>query len=55
MTPLDHSYPTTAKSGYPNTTEAQEDDLKFNLIIMIETFKEDLMNKSLNEMQEKYD
>ena len=36
--------PTTASPGYPN-------DLKSNLLKMIETFKEE-MNKSLKEIQE---
>lgn len=35
----EHSYPTTASSGYPNTIEAQENDPKYNLIKMIEAFK----------------
>jgi hypothetical protein len=35
MTPLEHSYPTTTSAGYPNTTKAQENDLKSNLIKMI--------------------
>jgi hypothetical protein len=36
--------------GYPNESEAQEEDLKSNIIKMIECFKED-MNKSPNEVQ----
>ena len=36
-----HSYPSTANLGYPNTTKAQENDLKSNLIKMIEAFKEE--------------
>ena len=51
MTSLEHSYPTTASPGYPSTAEAQENDLKSNLIKMIEAFKEE-MNKSLKEIQE---
>jgi len=46
-----HNYPTTASHRCPNTTEAQEDDLKYNLIKMIETFKEEI-NKSIKEIQE---
>jgi hypothetical protein len=45
-TPLEHSYPTIAGHGYPNTTESQEYDLKYNLIKMIEAFEEE-KNKSL--------
>ena len=45
------SYPATTNPGYPNETEAQEVDLKFSLIRMIETFKEDI-NKSLKKVQE---
>ena len=51
MTPSEHSYPTTASPGYPNTTEAQENDLKSNLIKMTEAFKE-MMNKSLKALKE---
>jgi hypothetical protein len=51
VTPSEHSYPTTASPGYPNRPEAQENDLKSNLIKMIEAFKEE-MNKSLKEIQE---
>jgi hypothetical protein len=45
MTCPKHSYPTTASPGYPNTTKTQENNLKFNLKMMIEVFKEE-MNKS---------
>ena len=45
------SYHTTAGTGNPNTTKAQENDLKSNLIKMIEAFKEEV-NKSLKEIQE---
>ena len=41
------SYPATTNPGYPNETEAQEDDL----IRMIEAFKEE-MNKFLKEIKE---
>jgi hypothetical protein len=51
MTPSEHSYPTTASPGYPNTTGAQENDLKSNLIKMTEAFKE-MMNKSLKALKE---
>ena len=40
-----------ASPGYPNTHGTQENDLKSNLMKMIETFKEE-MNKSLKEIQE---
>ena len=49
MAPSEPSYPTT-NHGFPNETEAQEEDLKSNLIKMIEAFRED-MNKSLKEIQ----
>ena len=51
MIPSDHRYPFTDNPGYPNTTRAQENDLKSNLIKMIETFKEET-NKSLKDIQE---
>nr|AAL79523.1 age-related protein [Mus musculus] len=51
MIPSDHRYPSTANPGYPNTTRAQENDLKSNLIKMIETFREEA-NKSLKDIQE---
>ena len=51
MIPSDHRYPFTDNPGYPNTARAQENDLKSNLIKMIEAFKEE-MNKSLKEIQE---
>ena len=43
------SHPATTHPGYPNETEAQEEDLKSNLIRTIEAFKEE-MNKFLMEM-----
>ena len=46
MIPPKPSYLATTNPGYPNETEAQEDNLKSNLIKMLEAFKED-MNKSL--------
>jgi|AATB01.1.fsa_nt_gi hypothetical protein len=49
MIPSEHSYPTIAGTGYPNTTKTQENDLKSNLI-KIEVFKKE-MNKSLKETQ----
>jgi hypothetical protein len=49
--PTEPSYPITASPGYFNTTEAQENDLKSNLVKMIESF-EDEMNKSLKEIKE---
>ena len=51
MAPSEPRYASTAKPGYPNKTKAQEEDLKSNLIMMIEVFKEK-MNKSLKEIQE---
>jgi hypothetical protein len=49
MTPSKHSYPTTASLRYPNTAEAQENDIKSNLIKMIEAFKDEI-NKPLKEI-----
>jgi hypothetical protein len=37
--------------GYPNKTKAQENDLKCNLMKIIEAFRDE-MNKSLKETQE---
>jgi BMFP domain-containing protein YqiC len=51
MRPSEFSYSTTASPGYPNINKAQENDLKSNLIKMIETFKGE-MNKSLKEIWE---
>lgn len=42
------SYPTAASTAYPNTNEAQEDDLKPNHVNMIQAFKEEI-NKSFKE------
>jgi hypothetical protein len=36
----EQSYPTTVNSGYPNKSEAQENDLKSNLINIVDTVKE---------------
>ena len=44
-------YSTIASSGYPNTIKAQENDLKSNLMNMIDAFKEEI-NKCLKEIQE---
>lgn len=46
-----HSYPTTTNSGYPNSTKEQENNIKSNLIKIIEVFKEETY-KSLKEIQE---
>jgi gas vesicle protein len=51
MTPSKHSFPSTPSPGYPNTNTTQENDLKSNLLKMIEPFQEQL-NKSLKEIQE---
>jgi hypothetical protein len=42
IAPPEASYPTTASPGYPNTTEAQENGLKYNLIKILEAFKEEI-------------
>ena len=39
MTNSEHSCPNKANPEYSNTTEAQENDLKSNLMKMIEAFK----------------
>jgi hypothetical protein len=44
------SSPTTKSPGYPNTQEKQDSDLKSNLMMMIEDFKQDI-NDSLKEIQ----
>jgi hypothetical protein len=41
---------TTTSSGYPNTPEKQDYDLKSHLMMMIENFKNDISN-SLKEIQ----
>jgi hypothetical protein len=46
-------YPTTTSNGYTNTTKAQEDNLKTNVLKMIEDFKEE-MNESLKHMPERF-
>ena len=51
VAPSEKSYPTTAISRYPSTTGAQENYLKYNIIMMIDTSKEET-NKSLKEIQE---
>jgi hypothetical protein len=51
MIPPEHSYPTPASPGYQNTTGTQENYYHFNLIRMIDIFKEET-NKSLKAMQE---
>jgi hypothetical protein len=35
-------YPTSGRPGYPNTSRAQEHDLKSNFIRKIEAFKEEM-------------
>jgi hypothetical protein len=39
MTPLEQSYPTTASPGFPNTTKEQENDLKSNLLKMVDALR----------------
>ena len=51
IAPPESSYPATTNPGYPNETEAQEEDFKFNLMKLIKAFKED-MNKFLKEIHE---
>ena len=45
------SSPTTVNSGYLNTPEKQDSDLRLHLMVMIEEFKKDI-NNSLKEIQE---
>jgi two-component sensor histidine kinase len=47
---LEPSYPTTVRSGYPNTPE-KDSDLKSHLMMMIEEFNKEI-NNSLKEIQE---
>jgi hypothetical protein len=49
MAPLKPNYPATENPGYLKETETQEDDLKSNLINMIEVFTEQ-MSKFLKEI-----
>lgn len=51
MLPPESSHPTAASPKYSNT-EAQENDLKINFIIMTEILKEEMKN-SLKETKEK--
>ena len=48
----DPSYHITASSGYPNTNETKENDLKSNLTEMIDSIKEET-NTILKEIQKK--
>jgi hypothetical protein len=45
------SRPTTVSSGYPNTPEKQDSDLKSYLMMLVEDFKNGI-NNSLKEIQE---
>jgi gas vesicle protein len=45
------SSPPTASSGYTDTSEKQDLDLKSHLMIMIEDFKKDV-NNAIKEIQE---
>jgi len=51
VAPPEPSDPATASPGCFNTAEAQENDLKYNFMTMVESFKEEI-NKSLKEAQE---
>ena len=51
MTSSAPNSPITASHKYPNTLEKKDTDLKFHLMKIIETFKEDI-NNSLKEIQE---
>jgi hypothetical protein len=45
------SIPTTESSGYPNTPENQDSDLKSYLMMLVEEFKKGI-NNSLEEIQD---
>ena len=51
MAVSEQSYSTTENPGYPNTHEAQENDIKPNLQNIIDAFKEET-NKSFKEIEE---
>lgn len=51
MAPPEPRYHTTVAPGYSNTGEAQENNLKSNLMKTIEALKEEI-NKSFKEIQE---
>jgi len=48
---VDPSSPTKENTGYPNTPEKQDLDLKSQFLIMMEDLKKDIKN-ALREMQE---
>ena len=45
------SMPTTVSTGYPNTPEKQDSDVKSYLMMLVEDFKKGI-NNSLKEIQE---
>jgi ribosome recycling factor len=49
--PSETSMPTTASSGYPNTPQKQDSDLKSYLMKLVEDFKKGI-NNSLKKIQE---
>lgn len=53
VTPSEQNYSTSANSRceYHNTIDAQENYLKYNIIKMVDTLKEE-MNKSIKETEE---
>ena len=58
MITSEHSYPTTESPRYPNATQKQEHDLKYNLIWIIKVFKEgknksSKVNKSVKDLKVK--
>jgi hypothetical protein len=46
------STPTSANTGYPNTPEKQDSDLKAYLMILVEDIKKDLNNSLKNNTEE---
>jgi hypothetical protein len=47
------SFPTTVSSGYRNTPEKQDSDLKSHLKMIIENFKRDINNSHLKKKKKK--
>jgi hypothetical protein len=50
MTSTEPSCPATTNPGYPNETEAKEENLKLNVIKMLQAFNKDL-NKFLKKTE----
>jgi SMC interacting uncharacterized protein involved in chromosome segregation len=50
-TSSEHSTPTTANPGYPNTPKKQDSDIKSNLMMLVEDCKKEIKNE-FKEIQE---